>query len=146
MNCHWVRENGRIVSIVAATLIALACGTNVCTGMAYEALANLFRAVCLLSMGATVRPKTQTLLNRKQPYCTCAPDNPLKDSLHLQGTFGNLGMYACGLPAGILVDARGPRWGVAIGIFAFAFGYFPIYRGRQNSKHRDSPRSQTAAN
>lgn len=31
MNYHWLRENGRLVSIVAATLIALACGTNVCT-------------------------------------------------------------------------------------------------------------------
>jgi hypothetical protein len=50
---------------------------------------------------------------------------------HVQGTFGNLGMYACSLPAGIVVDARGPRWGVAIGIVAFAFGYFPIYKGLQ---------------
>jgi hypothetical protein len=42
MNYLWIRENGRIVSIVATTLIALACGTNVCTGMRYEILANVF--------------------------------------------------------------------------------------------------------
>jgi hypothetical protein len=29
MNYHWIRENRHIVSLVAATLISLACGTNV---------------------------------------------------------------------------------------------------------------------
>jgi hypothetical protein len=36
MNYHWIRENGRLVSIIAATLIALACGTNVCTGNKHQ--------------------------------------------------------------------------------------------------------------
>lgn len=35
-------------------------------------------------------------------------------------------MYATGIPSGMLVDARGPRWGVAIGIACFAGGYYPI--------------------
>ena len=82
-------------------------------------------------MGAPVRPKTQAVLNRKQPDRTYALDSRLKKyNSHVQGTVGNLGMYACSLPAGIVVDAKGPRWGVAFGIFAFAFGYFPLYQGQ----------------
>ncbi|KAK5087072.1 hypothetical protein LTR05_004243 [Lithohypha guttulata] len=39
---------------------------------------------------------------------------------------GNLGMYATGIPAGMLIDARSPRWGVAVGTVFFAGGYYPI--------------------
>lgn len=42
---------------------------------------------------------------------------------------GNLGMYATGIPAGMLIDAKGPRLGVAIGICFFAAGYYPIAKG-----------------
>lgn len=42
---------------------------------------------------------------------------------------GNLGMYASGIPVGMLVDAKGPRWGVALGIILFAAGYYPIAQG-----------------
>lgn len=45
---------------------------------------------------------------------------------------GNLGMYATGIPAGMLIDARGPRWGVAIGTVLFAAGYYPIAKGAQD--------------
>lgn len=48
----------------------------------------------------------------------------------MQGTFGNLGMYATGIPAGMMVDAKTPRWGIVLGIFFFAIGYYPIARGR----------------
>lgn len=44
---------------------------------------------------------------------------------------GNLGMYATGIPSGMLVDARGARWGVAIGTVLFAAGYYPISKGGQ---------------
>lgn len=42
---------------------------------------------------------------------------------------GNLGMYASGIPVGMLIDARGPRWGVAIGTVLFGAGYYPIAKG-----------------
>ena len=40
-----------------------------------------------------------------------------------------MGMYAMGIPAGILIDRKTPRWGVFFGAIALACGYFPIYRG-----------------
>ena len=42
---------------------------------------------------------------------------------------GNLGMYASGIPAGMLVDAKGPKWGVALGILLFGAGYYPLAQG-----------------
>ncbi|KAI9671685.1 MAG: hypothetical protein M1831_003213 [Alyxoria varia] len=39
-----------------------------------------------------------------------------------------MGMYAMGIPAGILIDRKTPRWGVTFGAIALACGYFPIYR------------------
>ncbi|KAK5044526.1 hypothetical protein LTR84_010737 [Exophiala bonariae] len=47
---------------------------------------------------------------------------------NLIGTFGNLGMYATGIPAGMMVDAKTPRWGIVLGMFFFAIGYYPIAR------------------
>lgn len=46
---------------------------------------------------------------------------------------GNLGMYASGIPVGMLIDAKGPRWGVALGTIFFAAGYYPIAKGRYNN-------------
>ena len=46
---------------------------------------------------------------------------------------GNLGMYACGIPFGMLVDRKGPRWGVAIGAVLLGAGYYPIAQGGQHS-------------
>lgn len=84
----------RMVSVVAATVIALACGTN----YAYSAWAPQFAERLNLS-------STQS---------------------NLIGTFGNLGMYASGIPLGMMVDAKTPRWGVALGAIFFAVGYYPI--------------------
>lgn len=36
-------------------------------------------------------------------------------------------MYAMGIPAGLLIDSRGPRWGVLLGCIALACGYFPLH-------------------
>lgn len=36
-------------------------------------------------------------------------------------------MYASGIPLGLLIDTRGPRWGVLVGAIALACGYFPLY-------------------
>jgi hypothetical protein len=38
-------------------------------------------------------------------------------------------MYASGVPTGIMVDSKGPRWGVVLGIVFFAAGYYPIAQG-----------------
>ena len=46
-----------------------------------------------------------------------------------QGTLANLGMYATGIPMGMLIDARGPRVAVVIGALALGIGYYPIHRG-----------------
>ncbi|KAK7748982.1 hypothetical protein SLS53_001007 [Cytospora paraplurivora] len=46
---------------------------------------------------------------------------------NLVGLSGNLGMYALGLPVGILVDARGPRPAVLAGSLMLALGYFPLH-------------------
>jgi hypothetical protein len=35
-------------------------------------------------------------------------------------------MYASGIPLGIMVDGKSPRWGVALGAIFFAAGYYPI--------------------
>ncbi|EMC96429.1 hypothetical protein BAUCODRAFT_474691 [Baudoinia panamericana UAMH 10762] len=84
----------RIISVVAATGIALSCGTN----YAYSAWAPQFAE--RLNLSATQQ--------------------------NLIGNFGNIGMYAVGIPGGILIDSRGPRWGVLMGVIALACGYFPL--------------------
>ncbi|KAH9815718.1 putative TPP enzyme family protein [Teratosphaeria destructans] len=43
--------------------------------------------------------------------------------INLIGAFGNIGMYAMGIPGGILIDSRGPRWGVFAGVICLAIGY-----------------------
>lgn len=46
---------------------------------------------------------------------------------HFQGNAGNIGMYASGVPFGMLIDTKGPRLGVFIGSIALACGYFSLY-------------------
>lgn len=65
-------------------------------------------------------------------YSAYAPQ--LAEQLHLTttesnwiGTFGNLGMYLSGIPAGILVDSKGPRPAIMIGAVSLFVGYYPIY-------------------
>ena len=47
----------------------------------------------------------------------------------VQGTFGNLGMYAAGAPVGFLIDSYGPRRGVMLGAFLMGLGYTLLHRG-----------------
>lgn len=84
----------RIVSVVAATLIALACGTN----YAYSAWAPQFADKLKLSA-------TQS---------------------NIIGTAANLGMYAAGIPMGMITDRKSPRLAAIIGMFALFVGYYPI--------------------
>lgn len=84
----------RILSSIAATLIALSCGTN----YGFSAWAPQFASRLNLTA-------TQT---------------------NLIGNFGNIGMYAMGIPGGILIDSKGPRWGVLMGCVCLAMGYFGL--------------------
>ncbi|KAL5003499.1 major facilitator superfamily domain-containing protein [Aspergillus recurvatus] len=98
------QKTKRIISVVAATLVALACGTN----YAYSAWAPQFAQKMKLS-------STQS---------------------NLIGAAGNLGMYACGVPMGLLTDNRGPRLTTLIGAVSLGLGYFPLhlaYNGGQGS-------------
>lgn len=38
-------------------------------------------------------------------------------------------MYGTGIPVGVLIDSKGPRPGVLIGVLAIGSGYFLIYKG-----------------
>ncbi|KAL5364165.1 major facilitator superfamily domain-containing protein [Aspergillus floccosus] len=85
----------RMVSVVAATLVALACGTN----YAYSAWGPQFAHRMKISSTAS----------------------------NFIGAAGNLGMYASGIPLGLLTDARGPRLTTFLGAITLAIGYFPLY-------------------
>ncbi|PYH32579.1 putative MFS transporter [Aspergillus neoniger CBS 115656] len=88
-------KSKRIVSVVAATLVALACGTN----YAYSAWAPQFAQQMKIS-------STES---------------------NFIGAAGNLGMYASGIPLGLLTDARGPRLTTFLGAITLGIGYYPIY-------------------
>lgn len=47
----------------------------------------------------------------------------------MKGAAGNLGMYASGIPFGLLVDSKGPRIAIIIGAFTVGGGYYPVYLG-----------------
>ncbi|EPS36583.1 hypothetical protein H072_9894 [Dactylellina haptotyla CBS 200.50] len=73
-------------------------------------------------------------------YSAYAPQ--LARELHLSttesniiGTAGNFGMYLSGIPAGMLVDRKGPRLAILIGAFALFGGYFPIYKVFDNASN-----------
>jgi MFS family permease len=89
-------KKARIISVIAGTLIALACGTN----YGFSAWAPSFAE--RLGLSAT--------------------------EINIIGNAGNLGMYAMGIPAGLLIDSRGPRWGVLLGCICLACGYFPLHK------------------
>ena len=95
-------KRARYISVIAATVIALACGTN----YVYSAWAPQFAQRLKLS-------STES---------------------NLIGTFGNLGMYATGIPSGMMVDKKTPRWGVALGTACFVVGYYPIAQAYKNGQ------------
>ncbi|KAK8172617.1 major facilitator superfamily domain-containing protein [Phyllosticta citrichinensis] len=90
----------RILSVVAATSVALACGTN----YAYSAWAPQFADRLQLSA-------TQS---------------------NLVGVAGNIGMYASGIPTGMLVDSKGPRPAGFLGSLLIFAGYFPLKKAYDN--------------
>lgn len=40
-----------------------------------------------------------------------------------------------GIPAGLLVDRRGPKYGIAMGALGLGFGYFPLHSGTKTIHH-----------
>lgn len=81
-------------------------------------------------MGSTIRPEAEAILYRKQSHSTISIESFRKARAYtIQGTAGNLGMYMSGIPFGMLIDSRGPRWGVALGGILLAVGYYPIRMG-----------------
>ncbi|KAJ4289100.1 hypothetical protein N0V90_011442 [Kalmusia sp. IMI 367209] len=88
-------QKTRIVSVIAATAIALACGTN----YAYSAWAPQFAEKLQLST-------TQS---------------------NIIGTSGNMGMYAAGIPVGMITDRKSPRLAGLIGMLSLFAGYYPIH-------------------
>lgn len=53
--------------------------------------------------------------------------------LNLIGTAGNLGMYVTGIPAGLLVDRRGPRLPILLGALGMFLGYWPVWVAMQHA-------------
>ncbi|KAE8355276.1 MFS transporter [Aspergillus coremiiformis] len=92
----------RIISVIAGTLVALACGTN----YAYSAWAPQFAYRMKIS-------STES---------------------NFIGVAGNLGMYASGVPLGLLTDARGPRLTTFLGAIALGLGYYPIYSAYEHGQ------------
>ncbi|KAE8148370.1 major facilitator superfamily domain-containing protein [Aspergillus avenaceus] len=92
----------RIISVVAGTLVALACGTN----YAYSAWAPQFAHRMKIS-------STES---------------------NFIGAAGNLGMYASGVPLGLLTDARGPRLTTFLGAITLGIGYYPIYSAYEHGQ------------
>ena len=45
-------------------------------------------------------------------------------------------MYGTGIPVGLLIDTKGPRPGVLIGVLALGSGYFLIYKGMSSIPFR----------
>ncbi|RAH72668.1 putative MFS transporter [Aspergillus aculeatinus CBS 121060] len=88
-------QTKRFISVIAATVVALACGTN----YAYSAWAPQFA---------------------QQMKISATKSNFI-------GAAGNLGMYASGIPLGLLTDARGPRLTTFLGAITLGLGYYPIY-------------------
>ncbi len=81
-------------------------------------------------MGAAIRREAEALVNPKQPHSKTFLVSYLSSRTErYQGVFGNLGMYASGIPLGLMVDSKGPRPGVLIGALALGSGYYLIHKG-----------------
>ena len=85
----------RLISVVAATLISLACGSN----YVFSAWGPQFAARMHLSSRES----------------------------NLIATAGNLGVYLCGIPVGMMVDAKGPKPGTLVGAVLVGFGYWMLH-------------------
>ena len=67
----------RVVSVIAATVISLACGTNVIFYSLLSAELQLIPAVRILSMGTGIRPEAQALIHPEQSYSGSNRTSPI---------------------------------------------------------------------
>ena len=109
-------HRARLVASFAATVISLACGTNVSGYLPFPCYVH------------PVDPRLPQYV-----YSAWAPQFAERLKLsstqsNLVGLFGNLGMYSLGVPVGIVLDHRGPRPFVLIGAMLLVAGYFPLHR------------------
>lgn len=80
-------------------------------------------------MGTTVCPKATIDGYSKQPRCRYKHMIRRTGADNQQGTAGNVGMYASGIPLGYMVDKRGPHLNTVLGAFMLAAGYYPLVWG-----------------
>ena len=85
--------------------------------------------VPLLGMGSSIRRQDEALLHSEQPDRALKSYKDVTRADYIKGVFGNLGMYASGIPVGLLVDSKGPRPGVLMGSTLLGSGYFSLHRG-----------------
>jgi len=104
-------RTARLIAVIAATIVSLACGTNVSSVVVCEIL-------------------DAALTSLQYAYSAWGPQFALRMKLsatqsNLIGAAGNMGMYASGIPFGYLVD-RHLRLGGILGGILLGTGYFPI--------------------
>lgn len=63
-------KRARLISVIAATAISMACGTNVSKLLEHGVYTNDNVIVCLLSMGSPIRRTASPLLDPEQPHRT----------------------------------------------------------------------------
>lgn len=80
-------------------------------------------------MGTAVQRETAAVCDAEQHHCTFAIHTTWALPDNLQGTAANLGMYASGIPMGMITDRKSPRLATLIGMVALFVGYFPIHIG-----------------
>lgn len=122
-------KGARVVSIVAAVFIALACGTNVSGLLELTDSFSLLVKVRLLDMGPAIRRAIEAVVHGEQPNRMPSRRLLQTTSHKPQGSFGNFGMYIPAILVGIVVDSKGPRLGVAFGAVLLGIGYAAIYSG-----------------
>lgn len=89
-------RTARVVSVVAATAISLACGTNVRFYDAIQRLYLLIRcSVCLLCLGSSLRRQVEALLDPEQSDSTLLQTR--LEIRHLNGDRAHLVIWECTL-------------------------------------------------
>ena len=81
-------------------------------------------------MGAAICREAAALYDTEQHHCTNAAHvRRATYSPRYQGTSGNMGMYAAGIPVGLITDRKSPRLAGLIGMLSLFAGYYPIHIG-----------------
>ncbi|MCJ1286301.1 hypothetical protein MMC26_005646 [Xylographa opegraphella] len=120
---NWI-YNGTKVQRVDAEGVCHRCNDHI---------AGMWHQLHLLSMGTAIRLEVEPIIYTEQPYRE--DPSPVVDVFsRYKGVSGNLGMYASGIPIGLLVDAKGPKPGVYLGCAMLGIGYFALY-----SAYNDGP-------